>query len=304
MLPDKIPYLRTVIGIIIPLSVCYGLLSPSVAAPLYNKLLFYPDYPTRYDKERYRVDSLQGFRKQDLHIPSSNGTKLHAWLFRNPNCKYVIVVSHGNAGNLSDRGALADDLLQLGFSVLLYDYQGYGLSEGEPSIRNVCDDGLAVYDYLHNERNYGGDSIILYGESLGCAVACNTSANRPCRALILQSGFSSLKQISSEKFLIFKAYPSALFPKPSLDNASILKQIHPPLLLLHGEHDTTVPPSHSKQLFAVASDPKRIVLLPNSGHFVAQEDHQLFMQALNQFLAPLKASSNKDAAAVSDQHHF
>src|SRR5574337_380097 len=83
--------------------VCYGLLAPFVATPLYNSLLFYPDYPSRYEEDRYQIKSLQGIAREDLHILTAGGNKLHAWLFRNKSAKYLVVVSHGNASNISYR---------------------------------------------------------------------------------------------------------------------------------------------------------------------------------------------------------
>jgi uncharacterized protein len=266
---------------------CYVLLSPSLAMPLYSHLLFYPDYPSRYEAERYQLKSLDGVPRENLRIPSSNGHTLDAWFFRKPGSTRVALVSHGNAGNLSYRTALATDLLQAGVSVLLYDYQGYGLSNGSPTVKHICDDGLATYDYLREKLGYDPKNIILVGESLGCAVACQTSTARTCCALILLYGFSSLKSIACDKFFVLRAYPVALFPKPNLDNVAVLKSPHPPLLIMHGEHDQTVPVSHGKHLFAAAAEPKKLVILPNSGHYIAQEDHDLFMSSLKEFVGSL-----------------
>jgi hypothetical protein len=133
----------------------YWALSPTVAEPLYNQMLFYPDYPVRFSQEQYdAVRQLRDVPKQDVRIPSTNNTTLHAWFFRKPGAKYVVMLSHGNASNIANRVALIDDLLQLGCSVLAYDYQGYGLSEGSPSIKNICSDGAAAFDYLVRDQGY------------------------------------------------------------------------------------------------------------------------------------------------------
>lgn len=265
----------------------YVLLSPTIAAPLYNSMLFYPDYPTRYEASRYEFQELLGVPKQDLHVALPDGTKLHAWFFKHPRSQGLVIINHGNAGNISDRTALANDLLELRQSVLLYDYEGYGLSEGKPSIPNICRDGLTMYDYAREKLGYADKNIVLWGESLGCAVACEMSRQRPCQALILESGFSSLKSIAGEKLWIMHAYPTAFFPKPHLDNLSILTAPHPPLLLIHGELDTTVPPAHSRLMFAKAAEPKRLLILPHSGHYVATEDNPAFMDVLRSFFASL-----------------
>lgn len=277
----------------------YIALSPAVAQPLYNKLLFYPDYPVRYEQQHYQLKELEGVPKQDAFIPTSLGTKLHAWYFKNPRATKLVILDHGNAGNLSDRTGLAADLIKMGVSVLLYDYQGYGLSEGKPSIPNICLDGLSVFDYAREKLGYSPLDIILYGESLGCAVACNTAGQRPCAALILQSGFSSLKAIASEKFLIFNLYPSSCFPKPHLDNLACLRKEHPPLLLIHGRLDQTIPVSHSEKMFREACQPKQLLVLPNSGHFVAESDNEKFTHEVAAFIGLLRAAPTIDSALAS-----
>jgi fermentation-respiration switch protein FrsA (DUF1100 family) len=271
----------------------YILLAPIVATPLYDKLLFYPDYPVRYDEKEYQLQTLHGCTKQDLHIETPNGQTVHAWFFRNPHASKVVLVSHGNASNISNRKALADDLLQLGVSVLLYDYRGFGLSEGEPSIPNICEDGLSAFDYLCAQQHYAPKDIILFGESLGCAVSCRISSKRKCDGLILQSGFSSLRAISGEKFAFLQAYPDVLYPAPALDSLAILKTKTVPVLFIHGEQDETIPCAHSKLMFASVKEPKQLLLLPNSGHFIAEEDHDQFMNSLRTCLASLGASKIK-----------
>jgi hypothetical protein len=267
-------------------------ISVSFAVPGYGKLLFYPDYPSRYDEKRYNsVESLQGFKKETLEITLKNGKKLNAWLFRNPDAKRIAIVSHGNAGNISSRVNIAGDLLQQGVSVILYDYEGFGLSDGSPTIAHICKDGIATYDYVHEKLGYAPEEIIMYGESLGCAVACDIAKHRKCGALILQSGFSSLKAAAAERFVVFHLVPQFAVPFPTLDSAAFLRGEHPPLLLIHGTHDHVLPVTHSKRLFAIASDPKRFVELPASRHSVSKEDHTLYMDSIKTFLSDLPVAS-------------
>ena len=279
------------LAIVIAWSAAYILLSPVIAAPLYNSMLCYPNYPSRYDEKAYSISQLDGIAKKDLRIEVPSGKTIHAWYFHNTHSDGLVLIHHGNAGNISNRIGLVDDLLKLGYSVLLYDYQGYGLSDGSPSIQNICLDGTAAFDYATKQLGYPENKIIQYGESLGCAVASQVSTTRNCCALILESPFSSLKIIAGEHLFILRAYPTALFPKPLLNNLAILQAPHPPLIIFHGEQDLTIPVSHGKELFEKAAQPKRLVLLPNSTHCVAEADHQLFMNSLNAFLASLKNPS-------------
>ena len=263
----------------------YVLFAPAVAQPLYNKLLFFPDFPVRYEEKSYQLTHIGGIAKTEISMPATANINLDAWYFHNPASKKLVIVSHGNAGNVSSRVGLAEYLLSAGVSVLLYDYQGYGKSGGVASIRNICADGIAAFDYARDQLGFKPEDIILYGESLGCAVACHAASERSCGALILQSGFSSLKAIASQAYWIFNIYPSFCFPRPPLDNLSFLQGKHPPVLIVHGQNDQTIPVSHSELMFRAASEPKQLVILPSSNHGVEPADNELFRQHLAAFLS-------------------
>lgn len=265
----------------------YVLLTPMIAMPLYSKMIFYPDYPSRYNPEDYKVDSLAGIAREELYIPTSHGKRLHCWFFRKPEAKYVVLLSHGNASNLSNRVVHALTLLGCGVSVLLYDYQGYGLSNGEPGLQNICDDGLAAYDYLNKKMNYQPNNIILYGESIGCAVSCYIASHRNCEGLILQSGFSSLPDIAEQTVVFLRAYPRFLFPQPQLDNVAALRKINKPVLIIHGQLDTLIRPSHAELLMRSAAGPKTIAMMPHSGHCIMPEDIEAYLKALQNFVLSL-----------------
>jgi uncharacterized protein len=230
---------------------------------------------------------IRGVPKVDVQIQSGK-TKIDGWLFETKGADKIVLVSHGNAGNLAHRAVIADALIEAGLSVLLYDYQGYGRSEGSPSVKNVCQDGVAAYDYLI-EKGYKPESIILYGESLGCAVATNISSQRKAAGLILQSGFSSLRNIACEKYLLFNAYPPFLFPKPRLDSLAVLKKPHPPLLIMHGRHDYTIPYTHSEKMYETAVGKKSLVIFDDAGHNdVFDTSRAKFLSAVKLFVIGLR----------------
>ena len=267
------------------LGVLYLALSPRVCTPLYGAMLFHPD---KYPSGNYQIEVVDHVMRKEVFFPALNGKKLHGWLFSKPGTKHVILFHHGNAGNLTYRLALVGLLMQAGSSVFLYDYQGYGLSEGSVSLQGICDDGLAAYDFLVKDEGYAPQQIILYGESLGAGVACQIAAKRPSAGLILQSGFASLQRISKEVLPFVRIYPSFLFPRPELDNLQVLSQEHPPLLILHGRLDTLVPFSHAQELYELAKDPKQLVQLPNAGHNdISGMEPQLYLEAVRGFLASL-----------------
>lgn len=275
---------RQLITVLLLLGAFYIALAPLVCTPLYQGMLFHPQ---KFPLGQYEVETLGNVHRSEFFFPTTNGLKLHGWFFQNPAADKVILLSHGNAGNLTSRLFLTKILLDLGVSVFIYDYRGYGASEGKPSLQGICDDGLAAYNFLQSQLHIKPQQLILYGESLGVAVSCQILKQSPCAAVILQSGFSSLRQVSHEQVAYLRLYPQWLYPRPDLDNARILRQAHPPLLLLHGEKDTLLPISHAEELYRQASQPKELIRIPEADHN-SVPDCPEFVPAMTNFLAQIR----------------
>ncbi len=230
--------------------------------------------------------------KQEVSFDNGHGDKLNGWLFKVPESKFVVLVNHGNAGNLINRLLIARDIKQLGFSVFLYDYRGYGASTGKPTPNGLYEDGLAAYDYVNKELGYKPEQIVIYGESIGTGVTCRVAKERPYAGLILQSALSSLPDVARDGIVWFRAYPDFVFPEPHYSSISIIKELKGPILFIHGENDKMVPAAHSKKMFELAQEPKQIVLLPHAGHNdVQDQDEGLFYAGLKSFLTSTKAGS-------------
>ncbi len=238
-------------------------LAPRVAKGIYRNMLFRP-HP--YPEGDYDSKSIAGVHYEDVFFNSIDGTRLHGWFFDQPKSSFVVLMSHGNTGNIAGRPALLESILKTGASMLVYDYRGYGRSSGLPSVDGVIDDACAAYDYLVNERNINPENIIFYGESIGAAITCQLSTKRKPKGMILQSGFSCITKISRHHIPFMHVYPAALFPQPLLDSVSVLKQEHPPLLIVHGHKDIVVPMSHARELYASAIGRKLLADFPEAGH--------------------------------------
>lgn len=262
-------------------------LSPVVATPLYKGMLFQPD---KFPLGQYDIGVINGCRHTDHAITTADGLKLHGWYFEIPQARQVILLSHGNAGNVSNRLALVASLLSTGSSVFVYDYRGYGKSEGEPSLPGVCEDSRAAYAYLINELKVRPNQVVLYGESLGVAITCQLLKTTPCAGVILQSGFSSLKQAGIEQVAYLRCYPSFMFPQPDLDNVAVLKKNHPPLLVLHGDLDGVLPFSHAEEIYKKAISPKQLVEIKGAAHSNLY-DFSLFKASIEQFLSGLSIAA-------------
>jgi hypothetical protein len=229
----------------------------------------------------YEADPIAGIKKTSLFIPAKDGSKIHAWLFRLPHSTKLTIVSHGNAGNVSNRFYIADALVRAGSSALVYDYRGYGLSTGKPTIPGILEDGLTVYDY--GRIYYPANEILLYGESIGTAVTCHIASQRPVAAVILQSGIANLPSVAKHLFLLLNIYPDFVLPEPHLDNAKLISKLNVPLLILHGRKDTLVPVENSEQLFSNAHEPKKLVILDHCGHNdMGVQDTQLFLDSIKE----------------------
>ena len=246
------------------LAALYLGLSPRLAPRLYATRLF---KPYAFPEGTWDILELEGVKRQDCYFHAVDGSQLHGWFFDTPGATKTILFSHGNTGNLTGRLNVLKLLIRAGAAVFIYDYRGYGRSKGAPTVRGICEDGLVAFDYLNRERGVPHTKIVLYGESLGTAVTCEIAAERNCSAVVLQSGFSSLKKIGQEQLPLTKIYPQMLFPKPLLDAADRMSSRKGyPLLIIHGEKDQVVPFAHAQEIFERASEPKQIVQLPECAH--------------------------------------
>ncbi len=265
----------------ITLGLMYTGLAPILAMPLYNRLLFFPMTEGNFD-----VASISNLPVEHVRFNSKNNNELYGWYVKKPGATKTVLLSHGNGGNILHRQWLIEILLATGASVLVYDYGGYGLSKGQPTMPNICDDGLGAFDYLVNEKQVAPENIVLMGESIGTGVACQIASKRKCGALILHSGYTSIRDLGRSKLMILRMYPNFLFPEQMLDSASRLRQGHPPLLMLHGANDTLIPIGNAKSLFDQAAGPhKTWVTLPNAGHNdMTEADGQLYGHSIMAFL--------------------
>ena len=274
---------------LIGFAITYIMLSPLVLSPFYDYLLFHPDhkYHNEVDKPLHELATKFKATKQDLYIAVSEHKKIHAWYLKEQNAKRTFLISHGNGGNICYRLELIASLLKYG-SVFIYDYEGYGKSDGIPSRSAICIDGLAAYDCLTKQYSIKPSQIILYGESLGCSVACQISKSHPVGGIILQSGWASLLEKARDLFGLLRLYPDWMFGEPLLDNVAVLSKPHAPLLLIHGEQDKVLPCRYSLELYAKACEPKTLTLIPKASHNdVTDADPVLYSQALNNFLTEI-----------------
>jgi fermentation-respiration switch protein FrsA (DUF1100 family) len=202
-----------------------------------------------------------GLRADELRVTASDGTELHGWWIQGSSGR-VLVWYHGNAGNIADRLDNARLFVQrLGVDIVLVDYRGYGLSQGKPDERGLYLDGVAIYDTVV-ARGARPEDIVLFGRSLGGAVAVEVALRRPAGALVLESAFRSVPALAREHYWFV---PSALI-RTKLDTESRIHRVQLPKLFLYSDRDEIVPLDHGLTLFARAKDPKRFHVIEGAGH--------------------------------------
>jgi len=219
-------------------------------------------FPQKYPRGAYeQAHSIPGLR--DCWITTEDSVKIHAWFATAESAKATLVVSHGNAGNISHRYLLLRSLQRHGFNVLMYDYRGYGRSEGTPTEEGIYKDGLAAYDYAVSLPEVKPGRVILWGTSLGGAVAIDVATHRHAAGLILESTFSSAKDVAR---VVYPFLPVQFFMHTKLNSIEKIKTLEVPVLVIHGAHDSIVPIGLGRKLFNAANEPKDFYEIPNADH--------------------------------------
>jgi fermentation-respiration switch protein FrsA (DUF1100 family) len=193
---------------------------------------------------------------QDVYFKTQDGIKLNGWFFpansNSPRSRLVVLLCHGNGGNISHRLQMAEALLSTGLNVFLFDYRGYGRSTGRPSEEGTYRDGEAAYKWLL-QKGFVGKNILLFGESLGGGVAAELATRFEIGGLILQSTFTCIADIGAD---LFPWLPVRWLAHIKYDTLSKLPRIKAPLLVMHSRDDSLIRFRHSEINFAAANDPK------------------------------------------------
>ena len=227
-----------------------------------------------------------GLAFEEVSFPATDGVKLHGWFVPGPG-EVTWLWLHGNAGNISHR--LENLLLlhrRLGVNIFLFDYRGYGHSEGQPSEQGTYLDAERAFDYLRSRQDIDPAKIVLFGRSLGSSVAVDLATRYPPYGLILESPFTSMADMAKQAFPFL---PVGFLVRTKYNSLAKVKEVHTPMLVLHGDQDDTVPFELGTRLFEAANQPKTFYTIAGSGHndtYAVGGDP--YFAALEQFLESLQ----------------
>lgn len=234
-------------------------------------------------RDVYRTPGAYGWPYEDIVLPVQ-GRTTHGWYIPGEPSRGVILFSHGNAGNVADRLESAAIFRRLGFDVLLYDYGGYGKSTGRPSESRCYADVRAVWRFLTEERRIAADRIVLFGESLGGAAACDLATEVAPAAVVLQSTFLSATRLARE---LYPFLPARWLLRHKFDNASKVRHIACPILIIHSPEDDIIPYHHGRELFELAREPKAFLEIHGGHNDALFVSEAVFEEGIATFLEPL-----------------
>jgi fermentation-respiration switch protein FrsA (DUF1100 family) len=193
----------------------------------------------------------------ELKITSGNGEKINAVYFEHPDAQYTILFSHGNAEDLGNVVLFMQQFHTLGYSVLMYDYRGYGTSEGTPSTTKAKQDIASAYRWLVETKGIAPESIIVHGRSVGGGPSTWLAAHHKVGGLALESTFVSA-------FRVITHWP--LLPWDKFNNLSLIRKIDCPVLVMHGTEDVVIPFWHGKKLYDAAPGEKMHLWIDGGRH--------------------------------------
>ncbi len=236
-----------------------------------DKLIFLPQPPSySLSDQHISIDS------KSADIENANH-QIVALYLKNPEAKYTILYSHGNATDLGGLQYLQKNFYKHGYSILIYDYSGYGQSGGVASEQQVYNNVQAIYNYLINDEKIKPEEIIAYGHSLGAAIATDLAYNNTVGALVLESPFTTAFRVKT----IYSIVPFDKFA--SIDK---IENIHAPVFITHSKDDGIIPFWHGVELFEMANEPKKFLVFETAGHTQITHNKN-FWQTFEKFVLTL-----------------
>ena len=194
-----------------------------------------------------------GLAFEEARFTTEDGVALHGWFIPADGAQRVLLYCHGNGGNISHRLDSIHLFHGLGLSVFIFDYRGYGLSAGRPTEEGTYRDAEAAWRHLRDARGFSEEQVIVYGQSLGAAIAAHVAGERRAAALILESPFTSIADVASRHYWFLPVRWLTRFEYPTV---AYVRNVHAPTLVIHSPQDEITPFALGRRVFEQANEPK------------------------------------------------
>jgi fermentation-respiration switch protein FrsA (DUF1100 family) len=253
-----------------------------------NRFIFFPPrYPEGFPAPGNYPRDLE-----EIWISTTDGVRLNAWFRPNPASSKVLLWFHGNATNIGRQMGELETYSRLGLGIFALDYRGYGKSEGSPDEAGVYHDAEAAYRYLTEQRRFPPKSIVVYGHSLGGAVAVDLASRHPCGGLIVESSFTNTGEMAR---MMFHLPLIEYLPRSRFDSLAKIGRVRAPILVIHGTRDPTIPFSMGGRLYDAAPEPRTFLPIDGGEHnalFI--EGGERYWKTLQDFVDGIKATAGEE----------
>jgi uncharacterized protein len=243
-----------------------------------DHIIYLPDYP---DRVVTTTPDQIGLDYQQVTLTAEDGVHLDGWFIPAERPRATLLFFHGNAGNISDRLDSLELFHQLGLSVLIIDYRGYGNSEGKPSEPGINRDAEAAWRYLTENRSIPPSRILILGRSFGGAVAAYLATRHQAMGLVLESTFTSAPALAAE---FYPWLPARWMTRFSYDTLERMADIHMPLMVIHSRNDDLIPYTEGQALFRAGHEPKRFLALNGSHNDGVIDNARRYRYGLDAFI--------------------
>lgn len=269
--------------LVLALAVAYGV----VAAIIYvmqDRMLYLPNVPGR---TLAMTPKDAGMDYEDVFISTADGLRLHGWFLAGTSSR-VLLFFHGNAGNISHRLDSIRQFRDLGLSVFIIDYRGYGQSSGRANEAGTYRDSDAAWHYLIETRGILASDIVIFGRSLGASIASRLASRQHPLALIVESSFTSVPDIAQE---LYPWLPARWLSRLSHATRAYIQDVRCPVLVIHSRDDEIIPFHHGQAIFEAAPEPRALLALRGTHNDAYLRDERRYLDGLSKFLAELKSKA-------------
>jgi fermentation-respiration switch protein FrsA (DUF1100 family) len=239
------------------------------------KMIYFPT------KEIEKTPAAIGLSFEEVALKTSDGLTIAAWYVPAPDARAVLLFCHGNGGNMSHRLDSIRIFHDLGLSVLIFDYRGYGRSEGAPTEKGTYLDAEAAWHFLVKDKGIDPARMVIFGRSLGSAVAAELAMRKKAGALIIESGFTSIPDIGKKYYPYMPVSLITRFHYATIDKVSSLAL---PKLFIHSPEDEVIPSDHGVRLFEKAREPKEFLQIRGGHNEGFLQSGYFYINGLEQFI--------------------